>query len=75
MRLENLLTLKALDKCQHIRGTIYFAWDHICCFSSHANVSYTSFALALGILHFFANLVAEDFVPVNLGTGDGQLAT
>lgn len=26
---------------------------------------------ALSILHFFANLVAEDFVPVNLGAGDG----
>lgn len=26
---------------------------------------------ALSILHFFANLVAEDFVPVDLGAGDG----
>lgn len=28
---------------------------------------------ALSILHFFSNLVAEDFVPVDLGAGDGQL--
>ena len=27
----------------------------------------------LSILHFFANLVAEDFVPVDLGAGDRQL--
>lgn len=25
MRLENLLTLKALDKCQHVRETSYLA--------------------------------------------------
>lgn len=39
----------------------------------HTDVSYSSNVSALSILHFFANLVAEDFVPVNLGAGDGQL--
>lgn len=58
-------------KCCSGLETIYLAQDHICFFAHECFIRLL--VSALSILHFFANLVAEDFVPVDLGAGDGQL--
>lgn len=57
--------------------TVRYVASHVC-----ASISFSPILLVvtqnslspLSVLHLFANLVAEDLVPVNLGAGDRELS-
>lgn len=55
------------------RKMLHWFRNHLLGIGPHlffAHKHFINLISALSILHFFANLVAEDFVPVDLGAGD-----